>query len=296
MAVGTLAGLLGSLAGMGGGFVMIPLLTSPRVGLGLTQHAAHGTSLFAVAATGLAGAASYGGLFDGGVNGDDGSGKGNTTTDTTDTTNNTTNTTKVVQYPEAAAVALTAIFTARWGAQAEARLSGRHLQRALGWLMLAVAPLVPANAYYLQQSLSYNNEKRWLQQQQQQQNKDWSKYAREHLLVPSLIGVGSGFLAGLFGVGGGTIVVPALVIGTDMNYHQALATSLAAMIVPAVSGTWTHYRAGNCAMAVAPGLAAGALLGAALGAQLALHTNETWLRWGFSGLLATLGVRTLLRV
>ncbi len=63
--IGTLAGLLGSLAGMGGGFVMIPLMTAARSslwrgGLGVSQHQAHGTSLFAVGTTGLAGALGYG--------------------------------------------------------------------------------------------------------------------------------------------------------------------------------------------------------------------------------------------
>eukprot|EP00957_Ditylum_brightwellii_P019992 1509242-Ditylum_brightwellii.AAC.1 len=45
--------------GMGGGFVMIPLMTSRNM-LGLSQHVAHGTSLFAVATTGIAGALGYG--------------------------------------------------------------------------------------------------------------------------------------------------------------------------------------------------------------------------------------------
>ena len=264
---------------------MIPLMTSEAVGLRLSQHAAHGTSLFAVAATGLAGALSYGA--------------------------------DVVQVPEACAIALTAVVTARWGAQATLQLSGRSLKRLLGMLMLAMAPLVPAKAYYLRQRDEQQRQRKQQRQDQQEHpgvlldakdesspssssdnNKKedaWTYYVRQHLLAPALIGVGSGYLAGLFGVGGGTIVVPALAVATDLTHHQALATSLAAMIVPAVSGTVTHYRAGNCALAVAPVLAGGALVGAAAGAQLALHTNETWLRWGFSGLLAALGVRTLVK-
>jgi len=47
--IGAVAGVLGSLAGMGGAFVMIPLLTGPL--MRVSQHAAHGTSLFAVAGT-----------------------------------------------------------------------------------------------------------------------------------------------------------------------------------------------------------------------------------------------------
>ena len=253
---------------------MIPLvdLQGDRC-LRLSQHAAHGTSLFAVAATGLAGALSYGN--------------------------------DVVQVPEACAIALTAVVTARWGAQATLRLSGRSLKRLLGMLMLAMAPLVPAKAYYLRQR-EQQRQQEPSQTRQDPREPDprsdntkredaWTYYVRQHLLAPALIGVGSGYLAGLFGVGGGTIVVPALAVATDLTHHEALATSLAAMIVPAVSGTVTHYRAGNCALAVAPVLAGGALLGAAAGAQLAMHTNERWLRWGFSGLLAALGVRTLVK-
>lgn len=56
-AIGVTAGGLGSLVGMGGGFVAIPLLTSRLVGMG--QHQAHATSVAAVLACGAAGAASF---------------------------------------------------------------------------------------------------------------------------------------------------------------------------------------------------------------------------------------------
>jgi uncharacterized membrane protein YfcA len=93
----------------------------------------------------------------------------------------------------------------------------------------------------------------------------------------------------------GVIVVPALTIFTSCNHYQALGTSLAAMTLPAMAGTWAHYRAGNVALRVAPGLAAGALVGAAVGGKIGVRTDETTLRWGFSGLLAALGFRTLFK-
>eukprot|EP00752_Nemacystus_decipiens_P011559 g10264.t2 len=55
-AIGGGAGMIGSLVGMGGGFVAIPFLTG---WLGLTQHQAHGTSLAAVFTTGAAGSTAY---------------------------------------------------------------------------------------------------------------------------------------------------------------------------------------------------------------------------------------------
>ena len=114
------------------------------------------------------------------------------------------------------------------------------------------------------------------------------------LLVPAVIGSCSGFLAGLFGVGGGAIVVPALTIATDMNHYQALGTSLCAMSLPAMVGTATHYGKGNVAMRVAPALAMGAFLGGYFGGRLGLTIEESKLKWGFSLLMLTLGGRTLL--
>jgi uncharacterized protein len=270
-AIGTLAGLLGSLAGMGGGFVMIPLMTSRHIGLRLTQHEAHGTSLFAVAATGFAGAFSYYNAKTG-VECDDGSG----------------HSTNVVHIPEAAAIAVTAMITARWGAQSTLHMSGLTLKRALGCLMLLMAPAVPAKAYFLQQSRNDSSDKAI-------SNMSNHYFTWNRLFYPALIGIGSGFLSGVFGVGGGTIVVPALTFLTDLTHHEALGTSLAAMTIPAISGTYTHYNAGNCSLRVAPFLASGALVGAYIGAKQAMNMDESTLRWGFSVLLATLGCRTLIK-
>lgn len=89
-------------------------------------------------------------------------------------------------------------------------------------------------------------------------------------------------------------MVPALTLCTDVTHYQALGTSLCAMTVPAVSGTLTHYQKGNVAMRVAPALALGAFVGSYLGGRyVGLNTDENLLRWGFSGLMVFLGVRTL---
>jgi uncharacterized protein len=82
---------------------------------------------------------------------------------------------------------------------------------------------------------------------------------------------------------------------TDLTHHEALATSLAAMILPALSGTYTHYQAGNCVLRVAPFLALGALVGAYVGAKQSMVTDESVLRWGFATLLVTLGFRTVIK-
>ena len=92
-------------------------MTSPHL-LGLSQHAAHGTSLFAVAATGIAGSLSY------------------ATTPGID-----------IELDSVAALTTAAMITARAGALTTATLSERRLKLWLGVFMLAVAPLVPAKTY-----------------------------------------------------------------------------------------------------------------------------------------------------
>ena len=251
---------------------MIPLMTSL---LRLTQHQAHGTSLFAVAATGMAGAWSYG---------------------------------PAVAWEPAAAVALTGMVTARIGARTTTALSERALKQALGVLMLAMSVAVPAKAHLMEQykekeertetagvktTVSSSNDNSNNNSQTLEMTKSSSLLAR--IAPAAAIGTCSGFMAGLFGVGGGVIVVPALTLFTSCNHYQALATSLAAMTLPAMAGTWTHHRAGNVALRVAPALAMGALVGAAVGGQIGTRTNESTLRWGFSALLAVLGTRTLIK-
>jgi uncharacterized protein len=251
LSIGGIAGLLGSLAGMGGGFVMIPLMTGSL--LKLTQHQAHGTSLFAVAATGMAGALGYA---------------------------------DQVQWEAAAVIAASGIITARLGATMTAKLSERALKKSLGTFMICVAPTVPLKQYFIVAHPSTGDTT----------NKE-PRSVTQRLLPPAMIGLGSGFMAGLFGVGGGAIVVPALTLFTDMNHYQALGTSLCAMTLPAMMGTYTHYTKGHVVMRVAPTLAFGSFVGAYLGGKLiGLQTNENVLRWGFSGLMLALGARTLIKV
>jgi uncharacterized protein len=227
---------------------MIPLMTSSL--LKLSQHQAHGTSLFAVAATGIAGALGYSGQVD---------------------------------LEAAVAISVSGMVMARAGAGMTATMSERTLKQALGIFMLLIAPMVPAKAYFLH-----------LRDEKAKNDSDLpGKSFLQRVGPPAVIGLGSGFLAGLFGVGGGAIVVPALTLCTDMTHYQALGTSLCAMALPAMVGTSTHYSKGNVAMRIAPTLALGSFVGAYLGGKLGLQTDETTLRWGFSGLMMVLGVRTL---
>jgi|Transcript_15823 uncharacterized membrane protein YfcA len=300
--IGTLAGMMGSLAGMGGGFVMIPLMTAAsatrnatttsgwwRGGLGLSQHEAHGTSLFAVGTTGLAGALGYGIR----MSGDD--------EDVHNEHQSTDSTTKqpkgLVELDTALALTATAMVTARLGAISSSFLSERVLQRALGAFMICVAPLVPGKAYLeaLQDAHDPSNPEaeKHLHDDEAKHTHHGELSQLERLLPASFIGMFSGFLSGMFGVGGGAIVVPSLVLSTDMSHHTALGTSLCAMVLPAMVGTYTHAKRGNVNWRVGPLLALGSAVGAYVGGkEVGIHMEEGVLQAGFSCLMLVLGVKT----
>jgi len=105
-------------------------------------------------------------------------------------------------------------------------------------------------------------------------------------------GLASGFLAGLLGIGGGFVVVPALMlllpqlhVAPDIAPQVAVATSLAAMVPTALSAALTQHRRGFLDTKWVSRLAPGAAAGALAGAQLAKHVHGAWIA-GFFALYA----------
>jgi len=92
-------------------------------------------------------------------------------------------------------------------------------------------------------------------------------------MVYLLIGLSAGVLSGLFGIGGGIVIVPALIFFAAKSATQATATSLTALLLPVGAlGVWTYYRGGfvdvRAGLLIALGLFGGALIGAAIGVHL----------------------------
>jgi len=85
------------------------------------------------------------------------------------------------------------------------------------------------------------------------------------------IGVIAGILSGLFGIGGGVIIVPALMLLARMSPQMATGTSLGALLLPVGAlGAWHYYRHGLLDVRISLWIALGLVLGAFLGAQIAL--------------------------
>jgi len=111
------------------------------------------------------------------------------------------------------------------------------------------------------------------------------------LLLPlyALCGAAAGLLAGLFGLGGGVILVPALLwlfawqgFPAETVAVTAVATSLATIVVTGLSSALAHYRLGSLDRKVTAGLLPGIVLGAVAGAWLAERLPGGWLKTAFA--------------
>ena len=107
-------------------------------------------------------------------------------------------------------------------------------------------------------------------------------------------GVVTGFLSGLMGIGGGAIMIAAMVLLVGYGQHIAQGSSLLAMVPAGAVGAFTHWRHGQVAVSLIKGLAVGIALGSFAGAGIAQFLPELVLRIVFAVVLVGLGVRILL--
>ncbi|WP_135256649.1 sulfite exporter TauE/SafE family protein [Thermus caldilimi] len=162
-------------------------------------------------------------------------------------------------------LAATAILTARLGARYAHSLPEAELKRAFGLFLLLVAFLLLLKPYLAPVGLVRGE-------------------ALQDLALLVAGGL-TGFLSGMMGVGGGTIMVPAMVLVLGMDQHTAQGTSLLAMVPASLVGAYTHYRLGNVDTLLAPGLVPGVLLGTFLGGEAAHFLPEATLRLVFAMVL-----------
>ena len=110
-----------------------------------------------------------------------------------------------------------------------------------------------------------------------------------------LIGVAAGFFSALFGVGGGIVIVPLLVLAAGFDERPATATSLAAIGITALAGTLFYAYHGQVEVAKATLIGLPAAGGAVAGAALQQRLNRREISLLFSVLLVAVAVRLLLQ-
>ena len=237
LASGVLGGFFAGLAGVGGGIVMIPLMTWLA---GLSQHRAHGTSLVAIVFTGAVGAGTY-------------------------------SLHRAVDWKVSLMLAVGAILFARLGALYAHSLSERRLKRGFGIFLLFVSIMLLFQGHLFSRVLALGV---------------WSR-----MITLFATGAFAGFVSGMMGVGGGTVMVPPMVILAGMSQHLAQGTSLLAMVPIGATGALTHYRLGNVDTHVAGGLVIGAMAGGYLGGTAANMLPEFFLKLIFASIGIWMGIR-----
>jgi uncharacterized membrane protein YfcA len=115
--------------------------------------------------------------------------------------------------------------------------------------------------------------------------------------LAALIGLASGITSGLFGVGGGIVMVPAMVFFLSppiRDIKQAVGTSLVVIIPTALMGSYKHFTQHNVEWRTALSLAPLAIAGSYLGAWLTTQISAENLKRAFGGFIIVVGLRLLI--
>ncbi len=106
------------------------------------------------------------------------------------------------------------------------------------------------------------------------------------------IGLAAGLLSGVFGIGGGILIVPALLFFAKMEFSTATGTSLASLLLPVGAlGAWQYYRNGHINMTAGLLIALGLFVGAYFGARMGQTLNPTTAKRAFAVFLLLVSVR-----
>lgn len=175
-----------------------------------------------------------------------------------------------IDYFAALALAAGAIIPARWGVIYSHRLADWKLRRAFGFFLVAMSLFLLIKPYVTPFFAPMTG-----------------LYKGLALLI---IGIISGTLSGIMGVGGGVIMIPAMVLLMGLNQVVAQGTCLLCIVPTSAIGAYTHWRLGNIRETLLPGLLSGILLGVFSGGNLAYQFPEWILRIAFTAILIVRGI------
>ena len=176
-----------------------------------------------------------------------------------------------VDLTGAALLAVTAVMTAPWGARYCNALTQRKLKKYFGAFLIFCSVLLFLKPY-LTNFIGVV-----------------PGYAKIIILLTT--GALTGFLSGMMGVGGGTIMVPVMVIAVGFTQHMAQGTSLLVMVPAGAMGAFTHWKMGSVEKGILWGLVPGILLGTYAGGNFANSIPNDTLRLIFACMIIIMGVR-----
>ena len=109
-----------------------------------------------------------------------------------------------------------------------------------------------------------------------------------------LLGLTTGILSGLIGIGGAIIIIPSLVLGFGMSQHTAQGTTLALMVPPiGLLAAWTYYKAGFVDFKIAALICLGFFVGGFIGARFVTDIPDLLLKRIFGVVLLLAAMRMI---
>ena len=115
------------------------------------------------------------------------------------------------------------------------------------------------------------------------------------ILILCIIGVAAGLLSGLVGIGGGVVIVPALVFILGLSQHQAQGTSLFILSMPVlVLAVYNYWNSGNVNWRYGLLIASTFIIGAFLGSKLSLKLPVHWVKLIFGLFMAYVSIQLIL--
>lgn len=113
-------------------------------------------------------------------------------------------------------------------------------------------------------------------------------------IIYALIGITAGILSGLFGIGGGIVIIPALMYFNGFTQLQAQGTSLMAMLPPVgLLAFMEYYKKGNTDIIAGIIICSAMLIGAKFGARFANHLPVSLLKRVFGLFVILVGIKTV---
>lgn len=249
VAVGISAGVLGSLLGLGGGFIIVPTL----VFMGMEPERIAGTSMFTVISTSASSTLSYAIQRVNGVKGGD-AGDDNRYSDGSRGYGNGRRRSAIIDSAIALRLVIFAVPGTVLGAYSSSMLDISSFKLYFALLLAGVAVHMLMNPYYHVKERHYPRQ---------------ISYASGFL---------SGFVASLFGVGGGAILVPVMLMVLRLSMHVTVPTVHLIILISSVSAVAAHILLGHPDYTVAALLVGSTFLGAQIGSRLLGRIRDMLLR------------------
>ncbi|MCP1311765.1 sulfite exporter TauE/SafE family protein [Paenibacillus tyrfis] len=244
-AVGLIAATFGSLVGLGGGIIIVPALVylGPTfVGETISVSTAVGTSLAVLIFTALSSTLTF-------VKH------------------------KRVDFKSGWLLFITCGPGAMLGSYTTQFVNAKSFQLSFGLFMLLMAILLVLRDYLKPLKVKWHIQRTYT-------DGNGNTYHYGYSVLPALIiGLMVGFISGLFGIGGGSLFVPAMVLLFRYPPHVATATSMFVILLSSLMGSFTHFSLGEVNLWMVLGLAPSAIVGGWLGAKIASRLSGKKLLW-----------------